>query len=615
MLLLPINIGVAGNDDLLDKFDNQINDDLIIDKTNFKEEEEAGPALFSNQVNDLFGKLEQSNNIEKINDPSIEKKLDEKKSILNTTTLVPFLIQNAIPSIQIDSQNSSPKIEINDLLSRKIDKLDINEENIFIPKLNLKEFSLTSSDKIFNKNNTLMTDQIFSSEVSTSKLEVSKLEKNISLPEYSFLVKNELNNKYNIPNAENNLLENTKNNNFINLPDTYYKSIYSINIDNNSVNENPLDLMKLQLFKNNGNFLFRNNNNINNNDLSDFKYEECNENKLSIPVYFENNKININNNIKNEFLKLMTNPIQMNDNKFNFNNSELSINSKNETLMKQDNIIESSNKNINNMNFSRLNLESNNNSNNNADTNSYFMSYQFENEKSGAKKNSEEKVLNPEKTVFFDKNIYNQNLPLNSDLNTNVLDNSSSLASVATKRAIELTSQLHVRGGGIAKIQINDEKLGNIELNINLKKDNTVTMEIKATNPELKLVLEKNSDLLKKSLDTQNIILTDFKVSMVEKAESSGMNFSNGQGFSQHNHNNNNTFISQDFTQQNINQGFMNNNFSNGKNYFNNLDNDILNQNNSNKNYENKIAIIKNIESNSVKNVQRSSNGSIKVFV
>jgi hypothetical protein len=152
-----------------------------------------------------------------------------------------------------------------------------------------------------------------------------------------------------------------------------------------------------------------------------------------------------------------------------------------------------------------------------------------------------------------------------------------------------------------------------------MKKDNTVSMEIKATDKDLKNILEQNSDTLKKTLDSQNISLTDFKVSTVEsKSIQAGLGGTTSQGFSQQQFNqNSNNGNNQDFYQQNLAQGFMSNSFSNGNNsFFNRSDDDYSFNKSSNQSYINtRNNFSRNMEKNSITNIQRGANGSIKVNV
>ncbi|KAB8038045.1 hypothetical protein GCL60_12800 [Silvanigrella paludirubra] len=248
-----------------------------------------------------------------------------------------------------------------------------------------------------------------------------------------------------------------------------------------------------------------------------------------------------------------------------------------------------------------------------------FMSSDSDNQTKENKKELNEKSTSENKGLVFEKTISSQaNTPIILSDKSNA-DFSNPMVSAATRRAVDLSSQLQARGGGNAKIQIQDEKFGSIELNIHMKKDNTVSMEIKATDKDLKNILEQNSDTLKKTLDSQNISLTDFKVSTVEsKSIQAGLGGTTSQGFSQQQFNqNSNNGNNQDFYQQNLAQGFMSNSFSNGNNsFFNRSDDDYSFSKSSNQSYINsRNNFSKNMEKNSITNIQRGANGSIKVNV
>ncbi len=248
-----------------------------------------------------------------------------------------------------------------------------------------------------------------------------------------------------------------------------------------------------------------------------------------------------------------------------------------------------------------------------------FMSSDSDNQAKENKKDLNEKSSLENKGIIFEKTISSQtNTPIILSDKSNA-DFSNPMVSAATRRAVDLSSQLQARGGGNAKIQIQDEKFGSIELNIHMKKDNTVSMEIKASDKDLKNILEQNSDTLKKTLDSQNISLTDFKVTSVEsKSIQAGLGGATSQGFSQQQFSqNSNNGNNQDFFQQNLSQGFLSNGFSNGNNpLFNRSDDDYSFNKSSNQSYINsRNNFSRNMEKNSITNIQRGANGSIKVNV
>ncbi|KAB8029986.1 flagellar hook-length control protein FliK [Fluviispira multicolorata] len=224
---------------------------------------------------------------------------------------------------------------------------------------------------------------------------------------------------------------------------------------------------------------------------------------------------------------------------------------------------------------------------------------------------SEDKKNLDDKTFSLEKNISSQEKTPIVVSEKSKADFSAPIVSVATRKAIDLSEQLQARGGGTAKVQIQDDKLGQIELNIQMKKDNSVSMEIKTSNRELKNIIENGTDTLKKSLEVQNITLTDIKVSITEKSSQSNLN--SGGHFSsqqQSNHNSDNNS-----NNQNANQGFTNS-FTNQNNqkFFQNQENDLKINPYQNTSSSNKTDNFKKVEKNSLTNIQRGANGSIKVL-
>lgn len=290
-----------------------------------------------------------------------------------------------------------------------------------------------------------------------------------------------------------------------------------------------------------------------------------------------------------------------------------------ESFLKDKREVDLSKNNISTFNNDKMKLDFLKNKDSNEDAFFSFMSSDQENQTKENKKETGDKSSLEGKPILFEKSISSQvNSPIVVSDKSNA-DFSNSMVSAATRRAVDLSSQMQARGGGNAKIQIQDEKLGSLELNIHMKKDNTVSMEIKATDNDVKNMLEKNSDTLKKTLDSQNISLTDFKVTTVEgKSIHSGLGGTAGQGFSQQQSNqNSNNGNTQDLYQQNLNQGFFSNGFSNGNNpFFKSADDDYSFSNSSKQNYiNNRNNLSRSMEKNSITNIQRGANGSIKVNV
>jgi hypothetical protein len=198
-------------------------------------------------------------------------------------------------------------------------------------------------------------------------------------------------------------------------------------------------------------------------------------------------------------------------------------------------------------------------------------------------------------------------------------DFSNPIVSTTMRRAIDVSNQLQVRGGGTAKIQIQDDKIGSVELTINMKRDKSVSMEIKASDIDLKNNLEENAETLKKSLESQEINLIELKVTNLEKSIHAGMNGSANQSFSNQNSQSQqqaNDGNNQNSSQQNFNQSLFSGNFSNNNSNFfqNNVESEYLFNKGGNKNYINKNNLKNNMEKNSITNIQRGANGSIKVL-
>jgi hypothetical protein len=393
--------------------------------------------------------------------------------------------------------------------------------------------------------------------------------------------------------------------------------------------------IKYDLNKNNSfymNDVFNNKNNWNEIDIENPNFELKDLKIKTIDSFVRTNKMNDNfktikiSGNEDEFRKIdMIDPKnQLQVSKLNESNQKEKTDIKlpvfsMENIVKDKKEINLSKNNFNIFNNEKSRLDGLKFKDLNEDSFFSFMSSDSDNQTKENKKDLNEKSTSENKGIVFEKTISSQaNTPIILSDKSNA-DFSNPMVSAATRRAVDLSSQLQARGGGNAKIQIQDEKFGSIELNIHMKKDNTVSMEIKATDKDLKNILEQNSDTLKKTLDSQNISLTDFKVSTVEsKSIQAGLGGTTSQGFSQQQFNqNSNNGNNQDFYQQNFGQGFMSNSFSNGNNsFFNRSDDDYSFSKSSNQSYiNNRNNFSKNMEKNSITNIQRGANGSIKVNV
>ncbi|BBH53628.1 flagellar hook-length control protein FliK [Fluviispira sanaruensis] len=235
----------------------------------------------------------------------------------------------------------------------------------------------------------------------------------------------------------------------------------------------------------------------------------------------------------------------------------------------------------------------------------------FENSFKKEEKFNDEKKSFDDKPLVIEKTISAQEKTPIVVSDKGKADFSLPIVSASTRKAIDLSTQLQARGGGTAKVSIQDDKLGQIELNIQMKKDSSVSLEIKTSSKELKTFIENGTDSLKKSLEVQNITLTDVKVSTTEKSSQSNLNsgghFNSNDNFKQNSDNNQSS--------QNNNQNFANT-FSNQNNqkFFQNQENDLIINPYQTANSNNLSDKFKKVEKNSLTNIQRGANGSIKVL-
>ncbi|MES2615066.1 MAG: flagellar hook-length control protein FliK, partial [Bdellovibrionota bacterium] len=171
----------------------------------------------------------------------------------------------------------------------------------------------------------------------------------------------------------------------------------------------------------------------------------------------------------------------------------------------------------------------------------------------------------------------------------------SHLISYSVKKIIELTDQLKATNGGTAKFQIQDTNLGKINLQIDMKDKNSITIFIQTEHTDVKKNIEDKIDSLKQSLNSQKIELTDFKVTILDKPLSSQSQFNNSGQQDQNSQSfNQNAFFQHNFKQNTGHKGNDGNEHNNTMSL------------NDNKKY-------KNMQKNSITNIQRGANGSIHV--
>lgn len=558
----------------------------IFSINNLKEVEKNSPinVLFSNnkQFNPMDIKIEFTNNLEPLE--------NEKLPIAFN------------PKIQIKEQYKNDLIKLDngiELLPFKNDKKDIVEGFFILKNDNVNE----KIDENIVKNflGTILTKN---SEKNSFLIDGNKIEFINSanfLDNKSIDFKNSNNENFSLPIFIKNISDIAKNEN--------YNEIFPVITQKNFLPDSMKKLGKIDSFDHeNDNTLYldmSNNKDIANLEIPDkFKYNPIKIGKLDNTDKLENiNKFNILPT-KGEEIKKIDLPLNLVGNQKIF---EENLDKKNDLKL---NKLEDINPLIDKQKIPLINKFDKQETS--------FQFSDFEQNTADSKQNKETIKLDDKPNVF-EKTMSSQvNVPIVVSDKSNS-DFSNPLISSATRRAIDLSNQLQAKGGGIAKVQIQDDKLGTIELNIQMKKDNSVSMEIKASDSNLKTVLENNSDTLKKTLDSQNISLTEFKVTTLEtKSIHNTFGAMNSQNFSQQQGSNHKQ---QEFSfQQNLNQNsfsgnssnsFMNNNGNNYSAYlgdeFKNLK--VNNIGNS------KLNNFQNMEKNSITNIQRGANGSIKVIV
>ncbi len=193
-----------------------------------------------------------------------------------------------------------------------------------------------------------------------------------------------------------------------------------------------------------------------------------------------------------------------------------------------------------------------------------------------------------------------------SDFNSSNLGPTQPLdANAAIQKTIQLADHLKAARGGSAKLHIQDPELGKISLQVDMKNPSSVSVTIHTESADVKRKIEDKMEFLKQSLELQKITLSDFKVTSVDKAMASQFNQSGNQGQSSQNQSAYyNPNAGSQFNSNQNNSGF-NSNFNQESSNFMN-DESALKSASNNK--------YKNVQKNSITNIQRSANGSIKVL-
>jgi len=80
------------------------------------------------------------------------------------------------------------------------------------------------------------------------------------------------------------------------------------------------------------------------------------------------------------------------------------------------------------------------------------------------------------------------------------------------ERAQDRAADLQARGGGMAKVQIRDARLGDVGLRVNMGGDGKVHVEISTADERVKKEIEKGIDELKASLEKNNLQVGEVRV-------------------------------------------------------------------------------------------------------
>lgn len=183
------------------------------------------------------------------------------------------------------------------------------------------------------------------------------------------------------------------------------------------------------------------------------------------------------------------------------------------------------------------------------------------------------------------------------------------MARAAALRTQSIASELAIRGGGTAKVQIKDSQLGVVELRINMSDNNKVSVELIANSDRIKNELQKQSEELKSGLEKHNVVLEG-----VHFATDVKLGDTSAQNQSQSDNSRANQQQQQQQSMSSFSQGNGNSsnqqNFSGGERFFEaprtNLNNPAANNGNVRKIYSGK--------NEAQTNVQRTANGSLKVI-
>lgn len=98
-----------------------------------------------------------------------------------------------------------------------------------------------------------------------------------------------------------------------------------------------------------------------------------------------------------------------------------------------------------------------------------------------------------------------------AEINSRESERTRDLARSAALRAQSIASELSIKGGGSAKVQIKDNRLGVVELRINMADNNRVNVEVVSNNESVRKELEKQIDELRTGLEKHKVVLEGIK--------------------------------------------------------------------------------------------------------
>ena len=341
------------NDESMEKYTNNdifevMNNNIIYD--NNKENNLLGKTNSDIKENEnLFNKDSKNDNLYLYSDKE-EENIDENNNKNNNDDLLlNYRDKNSGDSV-VNYKYSISNKDIMNNNNQKNEKKSINKKNNIINNNNKNPSKRTSKIseyyEYFNKRNTL-NNNLFSSFSSFSSVKRNSNDVKNNVIDINDNNENNNINDNNIINENNNIIDN---NNFMNLIKNNYKEKEEIN----NINENIEANKKINKENNN---MINNNNFLDLNNKTNFKNEGSKINNSGKEIYEEKNSINNINNKKNEYIplssekegfdyekclniidkekwtekqeqiKLLKKELDTNLSKFNYNNSEIPMDS------------------------------------------------------------------------------------------------------------------------------------------------------------------------------------------------------------------------------------------------------------------------------------------------